>query len=158
VRSRSRVPARVASKVTCPDALDMILGVEQMKERVLAEFLDGRADADLLRRDLAGAFVRHSPERWTFNVESINESFLVTRLGMLRVCDAVLAGELDPAQLKPIGDCLMMSETFEFDDPDRELLADVSHCWGSPEICYPLDERHVRAFREWLVTGKNPLR
>ncbi len=128
-----------------------------MKERVLVAFMEGRASPAELAADLADAYQTQSEDCLALVVEFAADRHVVTKAMMLRVCDAVLDGRLLPALLEPIGDCLMLSETFEFDEPDRELLADVAHYWGSPEICYPLDVEHVAAFREWLESGTDPL-
>ena len=127
-----------------------------MRERLLAEFLDGRASAWQVREDLANAYIRTSYDVWVLNVEFADQTYVVTRRAMLRVCEAVLAGEFEPSLLEPIGDCLMMSESFQFEEADRELLADVANCWGTPEHNDPLDVPYVEAYREWLTTGESP--
>ena len=128
-----------------------------MKERILASFLDGRATAAELAADLEGAYVRTAHDVIEFHVEFMPDPVVVRREGMLRVGNAAAAGEIDPTLLEPVGDCLTMSERFEFEEADAELLFDVAHCWGSPEINYPLDHEHTLAFVEWLRTGRNPL-
>ena len=129
-----------------------------MKARVLADFLVGRVDACRLADELATVYGRESGSRRPVLIEPMEERLVVSKAAMLRVCDAVLAGELDPALLEPIGDCLMFSDSFEFGPPDDDVVATVAHYWGTPEICYPLDIPHVRAFRTWLESGTDPLR
>jgi hypothetical protein len=128
-----------------------------MEARVLADFFDGRVDADRLAAELATAYGPMSGNVRPVVVTPTDGSVVVTKGGMLRVCDAVLSGDLDPALLEPIGDCLMLSNSFEFDSRDAEVLSTVAHYWGAPEICYPLDLHHAGAFREWILNGTDPL-
>lgn len=127
-----------------------------MKEHTLAEFLAGRVAAAELKSDLADAFVPRDDGIIEVHIDDMDDSFVVTREGLLRVCDAVLAGELEPLALEAIGNCLMMSDTFEFDEVDCDVIAELAHWWGSPEICVPLTVANARVFRGCLASRKDP--
>lgn len=127
-----------------------------MKEHILAEFLAGRLSAAELKSDLDGTFVSIVPNAIEVHIEEMESSFVVTREGLLRVCDAVLASELEPTDLEAIGDCLVMSDTFEYDEADCDVIAELAHWWGAPEICVPLTVANVRVFRSCLVNRKDP--
>lgn len=127
-----------------------------MKERVLVDFLEGRASAADLAENLAHAYVQEGLDTWALHVEPVEETYTVTRQGLIRLCDAVLAGDIAPDLLEPVGDCLMLSEAPTFDEADRDLLAEVAHRWGAPEINGRLDLDAVRMFREGLAAGRLP--
>lgn len=127
-----------------------------MKERVLADFLEGRTDVAALAAEFHVVFMPMGHEMGDFHVEPMEGTAVADREGLIRVCDAVLDGALKPEHLEQIGDCLQMSESFEYPEADRGLLADVTHWWGSPEICVPLNEASVRFFRDCLQNGTTP--
>jgi len=127
-----------------------------MREQLLIDFFAGRADAPTLAADLVGAYARTSSDVQQLRVEFAVGRYVVTRGAMSMLCDAALEGDLDPRQLEPIGDCLLLSGTFAFDPSDQALLEEIAHCWGAPEISFPLDLASARMFRKWLETGREP--
>ena len=76
---------------------------------------------------------------------------------LVRLCDDVLAGAIEPWKLEPIGFCLVASDTFwwDGDTADGERVAEAAYDWSSPEINYPLTAHTVAKFRLRLLTGES---
>ncbi|MEQ8768031.1 MAG: hypothetical protein RL885_29275 [Planctomycetota bacterium] len=124
-----------------------------MKEQVLIDFFRGRLDASELAADLEGAYVEEAQGVLALHAEAAGEPHLVRRSDLIRLLRAVLDGDIDPHLLEAAGDCLTMSETFHFDPTDAELLSDIAHQLGTPELGYPLDRPHIALFLGWLEDG-----
>ncbi|HEY6302437.1 MAG TPA: hypothetical protein VIX14_05170 [Terriglobales bacterium] len=77
----------------------------------------------------------------------MNKDFAVTADMAVRLCDAVLRGQLSPAALQAIGFALMASDKFGWDGDDEVVMAD----WSCPEVNYPLTFDNVQRFRAWLM-------
>ena len=131
-----------------------------MHEATLRDFLAGTVDADAVRRDLVGTVEQLGERVYRHHIASLAGEFDVTPLQLVRLCDAVLAGDLQPRDLETIGFCLVASDYFcwDSDTPDGSVVADTLHDWSSPEINYPLTEHSVRLFRERLLTREDALR
>lgn len=125
-----------------------------MKEEVLRGFFLGDVTVADLRADLEGAVIDEGVIRRHPIVDMVDEH-LVTCRDLLKLCDAILAAELSPEVLQPIGFCLIASDHFEWDgdDPDGEIVAETAADWSSPEINYPLTVENVQMFRDRLREG-----
>lgn len=131
-----------------------------MHETILRDFLAGTLNADGLRDDLVGT-VEHLGARMSHHhVTPVDGEFHVTASHLIRLCDAVLGGPLQPHQLESLGFCMIASDYFHWDsdDPDGARVAETLHDWAAPEIHYPLTLETVRLFRERLVTGRDVFR
>ncbi len=128
-----------------------------MHEALLRGFLVGQMPADALKRDLVGTVVRTSSDVFTQHVVPMDGECVVTKAHLIRLCDAVLAGQLAPEDLEPISFCIVASDSFSFDEqsPETEVVLETLHDWDSPEINYPLTMRTVSKFRHRLVTGED---
>ena len=84
----------------------------------------------------------------------MEKDFVVTADMAVRLCEAVLCGELFPDALHTIGFALMASDRFQWDGDD-EVLASVIADWSCPEVNYPLTLENVQRFRAWLM-GTDP--
>lgn len=121
-----------------------------MREQKLRDFFEGRASAAELARDVkdststSGIFSKVS-------IEDMAEPFTVSSPMVVRLCDAVLNGELAAADLATIGFALVASDRFEWDGDEDEVLANVIGDWSAPEINYPLTIDNVKKFRGWLT-------
>ena len=69
----------------------------------------------------------------------------------IKLCDAVLAGELPAEALRTIGFALQASDKFYWDGDEDEVLASVIADWSCPEVNYPLTLENVARFRVWLM-------
>jgi hypothetical protein len=78
----------------------------------------------------------------------------------VKLCDAVLAGSLEPQALEAVGSCLIASSHFQWDGdtPDGDRVANVTWDWFSPYFNYPLTRDTVEKWRVYLETGENPFR
>lgn len=123
-----------------------------MHEEILRRFLVGEAPADELAVDLDGALVRRGKRRTDHPIIDMTVDHTVTTGGLVRVCDAVLGGTLEPQKLKAIGFCIIASDHFDYDTDtdDGSLVAETVHDWSVPEINYPLSHRNVSLWRARL--------
>jgi hypothetical protein len=131
-----------------------------MHESTLRDFLLGTVTGDVLRDDLVGT-VEHLGDRISrHHVASLEGGFKVSASQLVRLCDAVLGGPLQPEQLQSIGFCMIASDYFRWDGdtPDGARVAETLHDWAAPETHYPLTLETVRLFRERLVTGRDVFR
>jgi hypothetical protein len=74
---------------------------------------------------------------------------------LVRLCDAVLAGELPGSDLEPIAFAVIASDQLQWGDDD-ELVGRVLYDWASPEINWELTPENVRMFRSWLTGEEQP--
>jgi hypothetical protein len=131
-----------------------------MHEATLRDFLTGVVSAEALREDLVGTVEELGKQMHRHHVVPVEGEFQVSGAQLVRLCDAVLTGHLDPSQLTSIGFCMIVSDYFHWDDETRDgfWVGETLHEWGSPEINYPLTQDNVRLFRERLITGKDVLK
>ncbi len=131
-----------------------------MHEATLRDFLLGSVTGDVLREDLVGT-VEHLGDRTSrHHVVSLEGEFEVSASQLVRLCDAVLGGPLQPGQLQSIGFCMIASDYFHWDGDtaDGARVTETLHDWAAPEIYYPLTLETVRLFRERLVSGRDVFR
>ncbi len=84
-------------------------------------------------------------------ISDMAEYFVIRPEHAVRLCDAVLQGDLPPDDLATIGFALMASEKFHWDGDRDEVLAEVIADWAAPEINYPLTTTNIELFRRWLL-------
>jgi len=128
-----------------------------MHESILRDFFLGTADIAAPRADLQGAVTQASHDVSSQNILTMATDFDVTAAHLVRLCDAVLAGELPAADLSVIAFCLVASDSFQWDTdtPEGNLIGETLFDWDSPEINYPLDYQTVAKFRHRLITGED---
>jgi hypothetical protein len=128
-----------------------------MHESVVRDFFVGKVPASALQSDLVGAVLQTSSDVFTQYVTPMEDRFVVRKEHLVRLCDAVLAGDLAPESLEPIAFCLIASEHFDLEDESEEgeRVLEVLHDWDSPEINYVLSISTVAKFRLRLLTGQN---
>ena len=129
-----------------------------MHEETLRDFLIGTATAHQLVDDLEGSLVQrgHVTEHPIVNMP---DDFHVAAHHLLRLCDAVLAGQIDPAHLQAIGFCLQASDSFfwDSDEPAGDRVSEVTADWSAPQINHALTPDNVRKWRRYLETGEYTL-
>jgi hypothetical protein len=123
-----------------------------MKEWVLKRFFEGQAFAQELAADLAGSMVRRSHDVIEHRIAVMDEHFNLRVEHLVRLCDAVLEGVVEPEHLETIGFCLVTSQRFALpsETSDSDYLAEVLHDWAAPEINYPLTRANVGQWRRRL--------
>lgn len=125
-----------------------------MREKVLRDFFRGTVSGTELARDVAGATKQTSQVTSVTSVEDMDEEFVVTAEMAVRLCDAVLQGELPAHNLATIGFALMASDKFCWDSDTDDVLTNVISDWSCPEINYPLTLDNVARFRAWLLRAE----
>ena len=128
-----------------------------MNGNVLVAFFEGHASAADLRADLDGTRSALGSGAVRHNMVDSDSDFLVKTNHLIKLCDAVLAGELPPEQLEWIGFGLIASDRFSWltDTLDGERVADAVIDWASPSANYVLSLETVAKFRRRLATGEN---
>ncbi len=128
-----------------------------MHEEVLKRFFLGEISAKVLVDDLAESLVEKSGITY-HPIKVMRDDFEVLPEHLVRVCDAVLSGEIEAKYLEAIGFCIVASDHFEYDTdmPEGDLVGETVFDWSEPRVNYPLTCENVRKFRERLVTGRNP--
>ena len=129
-----------------------------MHEQLLHDVLVGAQKASTLNRDLVDSVISTGPTRSTVQIiESGAGDHEVTAAQMMLLCDAVRAGELEPAHLETIAFCLIASDYFRWDSStvDGGRVATVLHDWASPEIGEPLTPPNIAKARHFLATGNH---
>jgi hypothetical protein len=128
-----------------------------MNESVLREFFIGRATGRELAADLEDSLVRSTAQSTYHPIEDMDDEFQVRSEHLIRLCDAILAGEIDPWKLQPIGFCLIASDAFEWDGntDDGNRVGHAVHNWSASEINYQLSLATVAKFRHRLATGES---
>ncbi|HRH95937.1 MAG TPA: hypothetical protein PLB55_08390 [Prosthecobacter sp.] len=128
-----------------------------MHEAILRNFLLGTTDAITLRSDLAGTVMHTSRDVLCQHIVPMATEFEVTPTHLIRLCEAVFAGVVAPADLTVIAFCLLASDRFHWDadTPEGKLLDETLNDWDSPEINFVLNSQTVAKFRHLLLTGES---
>jgi hypothetical protein len=122
-----------------------------MREQILRQFFEGKSSATELASDVSSSTRQSTPTVSITSVQDMDEDFRVTADMGVRLCDAVLAGDLPAESLRTIGFALEASDRFHWDGDEDEVLASVIADWSCPEINYPLTIENVGRFRAWLM-------
>lgn len=122
-----------------------------MRETLLRDFFLEKIPINKLRDDLKDAVRNEGPVQ-RYPIVDMSEDYSVTCGDLIKLCDAVLSGELSPELLEAIGFCLLASDHFGWDNdqPDGKIVAETIAEWSSPEIHYPLTLQNVQMFRDRL--------
>jgi len=129
-----------------------------MHEQTLREFFEGMVPARALASDLSGSLktngnvTRHA-------IVDMDGEFAVRPDHLIRVCDAVIQGEIAPEHLRAIGFCLQTSDAFFWNGSDGggERVANVTADWSAPEINFQLTVANASAWRRYLAGGEYDL-
>jgi hypothetical protein len=119
-------------------------------EQTLREYFEGRIGADNLAVDVRGS-TEITGIVYVQRIVDMEDEFRVHRPHLLKLCDAVIAGEFPSDLLAEIGFALMASDKFVWDSDDDELVAAVIADWASPEVNFPLTLENIKRFRGWLL-------
>jgi len=119
-------------------------------EHVLRDFFKDKPTASELARDVAGSISRKSQQTSVVSIEDMDDEFTVTAAMLVRLCDVVLQGKLEPDALHAIGFALMASDAFRWDADDDDVLGNIIADWSCPEVNYRLTLANGRRFCAWL--------
>ena len=128
-----------------------------MHAEILKAFFLGQARATELARDLDDIWESCGPRCKRFVFEDLDEDFEVHPEHLVRICDAVLAGEIEPPKLEGVGAALCTSDHFTWGDEgaDAERVAQTVSDWVDPEINFDLNLETTQKFRHRLLTGEH---
>ena len=129
----------------------------RMDAAVLRDFFLGRASAEALHREVAYAFHPIATHVFELRMTDLPGDFQVEAAHLVRLCDAVLAGEFPPLALTEIAWAMVSSDRFQWDadEPEGARIADTLFDWSAPEIRYALTPAAVAKFRHRLLTGED---
>lgn len=128
-----------------------------MKEATLRDFFLGTTPALELAAEARDAVEPRSQAGRRVRIQDLpaGEQVTVTAPMLIRLCDAVLAGELPAPSLEAIAFAVVVSEHLHWAEDD-ELVARVLYDWASPEITWDLTGENVQMFRDWLTGAVRP--
>ena len=128
-----------------------------MNEAKLRDFFLGKATAAELAADLVGTVEQRSRDVRVVHIQDLpsDEEFTITAPMMVRLCDAVLAGEIPGPALEPIAFAVVASDHLHWAEDD-ELVPRVLYAWASPEINWELTPENVQMFRQWFAGEVQP--
>ena len=126
-----------------------------MRATILRDFLAGTVAAEVLDQDVVGAFKSSGQDSFQLCMEDMREPFAVAAAHLVRLCDAVVEGRLDPEALRAIGFGMIASDHFEWDDSTKEgmRVSVALYAWASPEANYTLSIETAKKFKDQLLTG-----
>ena len=122
-----------------------------MREAVLRDFFLGKVSAADLAADVKGSRRMVSTIESRTTIVDMDGQFDVSPEMLIKLCDAVLAGDLPAHELEVIGFALQASDSFTWDGDLVPEVADVTADWSCPSINYPLTLDNVQRFRRWLA-------
>ena len=128
-----------------------------MRTSILRAFFVGEASASDLAADLVGTRVRRGNDTVEHLMDDdLEEDFRIEPQHLVRLCDAVLNGALEPSELETVAFGIIASDYFEweYDTPKGDRTAEVLYQWSAPEVNFALRPETVRKFRRQLVTGE----
>jgi len=128
-----------------------------MNEAKLRDFFLGKATARELAADLVGTVQQRSRDVRVVHIQDLpsEEEFTITAPMMVRLCDAVLEGELPGPALEPIAFAVIASDHLRWADND-DLVGRVLYAWASPEINWELTPENIQMFRQWFTGEVQP--
>jgi hypothetical protein len=136
-----------------PDRLEALGFV---KEATLRDFFYGTITAEVLAAEVQDAVVPMSRLR-RVHIQDLpgDEQVAVTAEMLVRLCDAVIRGELPGTALETIAFTIIVSDHLHW-AKDDELVGRVLYDWASWEFTWDLTTENVRMFREWLTGDAQP--
>ncbi len=128
-----------------------------MKEATLRDFFLGTVPVDQLAVEVRRAAEQQAATTRPVHVQHLaaGEELVIAAQMLVRLCDAVLAGDLPGPALKPIALAVIASERLHWAEDD-ELVSRVLYDWAAPEITWELTPDSVRMFRGWLTGEETP--
>jgi hypothetical protein len=128
-----------------------------MRGAILRDYFIGNCTAEDLKSELKGSMISRR-DITEHHIEDMDVDFEVTPEHLIKLCDDILEGHLDPIDLQSIGFCIIASDHFTWDEDttNGDRVAEAVHDWSTPEINYSLNRENVQLFKERLGSGGNP--
>ena len=127
-----------------------------MRETTLRGFFLGNVSGAALAEEAAASVEVLNTQTRRVHVErDLDQAFLITREMLIKLCDAVEAGNLPAPLLETIAFAILASEKLEWDF-DNDLDGRVLYDWSAPEINWELTQESVAMFRGWITGTIEP--
>ena len=128
-----------------------------MTEAALIRFLKEEIGGDDLARDVNGSHLRtgHDVSEYLIELVEDDTEFVVNVEHLVSICDLTLDGKIDPSELQVIGNCLVMSDCFDWDVESQlgKRIGEVAFQWGNPLINFELTIENVGLWKKYLTDG-----
>jgi hypothetical protein len=127
-----------------------------MDAAVLRDFFLGLRTGVQLRLDLDGTTVRRGHDSYEHRMVDLDDDFTIEADHLVKLCDAVLAGDLRPESLSTIAFGIIASDHFVWDTDSvvGERIGATLYDWSAPEVNFALNRDTVVKFRHRLLTGE----
>jgi hypothetical protein len=128
-----------------------------VNEATLRAFFRGTVSLDHLAAELRGAGepLSGTGRQGAIQGVSSDEDVTITAAMLVRLCDAVLAGDLPAPALETVALAAVASDRLHWREDD-ELVGRVLYDWASPGIGWGLSSGSIRMFRDWLTGEAQP--
>lgn len=125
-----------------------------MRAAVLRDYLRGTASVAALAQE-ADIAIERSGDHQTHRFTDLDAPFAIETQHLVRLCDAVIAGDLPPQALEAVGYALVESNQFQWDGTSEAgaMITLTATQWAAPETSYPLTTATVAKYRQQLLTG-----
>jgi hypothetical protein len=130
-----------------------------MTEQALKNFFENKIDALTLATALNGSQTPIGRDSTHIAVGQLEDEddFPITTDHLVKLCDAVLEGQLQLIDLNTIAFAMMFSDTFDWDGENDKgrIVSETVFAWDNPEIDYALTTENVRKWKHYLTTGES---
>ena len=128
-----------------------------MNAKTLRGFFVGEVTVETLAMELRDTWQENEGDSVTLLWNDLEGEYPVSVTDLVKLCDAVLSGAIDPDGLEAIGFGMVATNHFKWntDTLEGERIADTLNEWSAPEVNYRLDRSTVSKFRQRLLTGED---
>jgi len=128
-----------------------------MDARVLRDFFLGEVSAPDLAAEAEHAYVHTGSQSRGLRWKDLDEEFVVSTDHLVRLCDAVISGELPADRLDAIAFGIIADDHFlwDTDTAGGNVIGETLNDWSAPEINYALNPATLVKFRHRLLTGED---
>ena len=129
-----------------------------MTEQILKDYLENKASADILNKDLVGTVSKARDISYykIANIES-KEKFVVTTRHLIKICCDVISNKIKLEDLEAIAFALEASDYFTWDTNtnDGSKVDDAIANWSTPENNKTTTIEYVKYCAYYLETGEH---
>ena len=129
-----------------------------MTEQILKDYLENKASADILSKDLVGT-VSNARDVSYYKIVDINSSdkFVVTTNHLIKICLDVINNKIQLEDLRVIAFALEASDYFTWDTntKDGTKVDDTISNWSTPENSKSNTMDYIRYCAHYLETGEH---
>ena len=128
-----------------------------MDARILRDFFLGKVSTQSLAADAEHAYVQTGSQSRDLRWKDLDQEFVVSAEHLVRLCDAVISGELPADRLDAIAFGMIADDRFLWDTDTVEgnAIGETLNDWSAPEVNYALNAATLAKFRHRLLTGED---